>query len=169
MEYHQDQLQKHCRICGNRLSKTKGRPQPVYSCADYTDDLVTFVGLGSGDAVEDLTLPPHYCNVCFMRLRHLKKARLSGTPSHPIIAMEWTPHTENCKVRGKGNPHTKTKIIVYPLNPAAWLSSILLLYNQYLKKKKKGHSQLNSPENPLKSNNLKIVFLTAHLSGIIST
>ena len=163
MEYHQDQLQKHCRICGNRLSKTKGRPQPVYSCADYTDDLVTFVGLGSGDAVEDLTLPPHYCNVCFMRLRRLKKARLNGTPSHPIIAMEWTPHTENCKVRGKGNPHTRTKIIVYPLNPAAWLSSILLLYNQYLKKKK------NSPENPLKSNNLKIVFLTAHLSGIIST
>ena len=156
MEYHQDQLQKHCRICGNRLSKTKGRPQPVYSCADYTDDL------GSGDAVEDLTLPPHYCNVCFMRLRRLKKARLSGTPSHPIIAMEWTPHTENCKVRGKGNPHTRTKIIVYPFK-----SSSLAIFNivviTSIKKKKKGHSQLNSPENPLKSNNLKIVYFLLHI------
>ncbi len=30
MEFHQQQ-QKHCRICGSRLNKAKGRQQPVYS------------------------------------------------------------------------------------------------------------------------------------------
>jgi len=49
MEHH-DQLQKHCRIWGNKLSKS--RPQPVHSCAEYISDLCTFVELGFEGSVE---------------------------------------------------------------------------------------------------------------------
>ncbi len=101
MDYHLEQLHRHCRICGNRLLKTKGKSQPVYSCADHTDDLVCFAGLDSVTDGDEFLLPPKFCNVCYMKLRRLKKAKEAGTPSHPIQPLMWTSHTDDCKVRSK--------------------------------------------------------------------
>ncbi len=55
MEYHQEQLQKHCRICGNRLNKAKRRIQPVYPCKEHSSDLLCVAGVGNV-ATEDSSL-----------------------------------------------------------------------------------------------------------------
>ncbi len=99
MEFHLEQLQKHCRICGNRLSKSKGSRQPVYCCADFSEDLATCIGIRSVPEDDGVLLPPKFCNNCFMKLRRVKKAKESGTPSHQIQPMEWTSHTDDCTVR----------------------------------------------------------------------
>ena len=38
MEYHRDQLNKSCRICGRRLQKAK-KHATAYSCEDFTVQL----------------------------------------------------------------------------------------------------------------------------------
>ncbi len=48
---------------------------------------------------DGVLLPPKFCNNCFMKLRRVKKAKESGTPSHQIQPMEWTSHTDDCTVR----------------------------------------------------------------------
>ncbi len=57
MEYHQQQLQKHCRVCGKRLDKTKGKPQTVYSCTQHTSDLSTYAGVEIGNSEDDHIFP----------------------------------------------------------------------------------------------------------------
>ncbi len=42
-----DQLVRHCRICGGKLQKAKGRSQAVYPCEDHSFDLQSFVGVSS--------------------------------------------------------------------------------------------------------------------------
>ncbi len=34
-----------------------------------------------------------------MKLERVKKAKETGIPTQPIQPVEWTPHTEDCKVR----------------------------------------------------------------------
>ena len=38
------ELQRHCRVCGGRLNKAKGKVQPIYSCFDYPEDLKALQG-----------------------------------------------------------------------------------------------------------------------------
>lgn len=99
MEFHIDQLRKHCRICGNRLTKSKGRSQPVYTCADFREDLLSHAGLDLVDDEDDMLVPLHFCNCCYMKLDRVKKAKETSTPTQPIQPVEWTPHNEDCKVR----------------------------------------------------------------------
>ncbi len=99
MDFHIDQLQKHCRICANRLCKVKGKKQPVHSCINHKEDLLTFVGVHiSSD--DELTSPSKFCNSCYLRIGRAKKAKMSGFPTPSIKPMmDWTPHQENCTVR----------------------------------------------------------------------
>ena len=101
--YHQDQLHKHCRICGGRLNKAKGKAQPVYSCTGHSLDLQDFVGAPSNSTKEEGTFPSRFCNICYTRLRKVKKASKDGLPFHPIVAMEWSPHLDGCRVRDNKN------------------------------------------------------------------
>ena len=96
--YHQDQLQKHCRICGGRLNKAKGKAQTVHACKEHFLDLQTFVGILSNPTEEEFIAPSKLCNPCFLKLRRVKMASKDGLPSHSMVAMEWTPHQEECKV-----------------------------------------------------------------------
>ncbi len=81
MDHHTvEQIKKHCRVCGYRLNKSKGKTQPVYACKDHRDDLVTLVGLQIPTA-EDEYVPQNFCNSCFLRMSRAKKAKESG---------EWT-------------------------------------------------------------------------------
>ncbi len=101
MDHHLEQIQKHCRICGNRLGKSKGKKiQPVYACTDHVEDLNTFVEIHSSE--DDLTVPQNFCNACYLRISRAKKAKASHLPFPQITAMEWTPHQdEGCTVRGE--------------------------------------------------------------------
>ena len=97
MEYHLDQLKKHCRICGGRLNKAKGKVQGVHSCAEHSTALQTFVGIPRAE--EECTVHGMFCNPCFLKLQRVNKASLDGVPSNFLVAMEWEPHQEDCKVR----------------------------------------------------------------------
>ena len=119
MDYHIEQLQKHCRICGKRLCKAKGKKQPVYSCIDHREDILSLAGLdiSSDDAV---IAPSKFCNPCHLRINRAKKARLSGFPYPPVQAMAWIPHQEICIVR-----NTSIK-----LNIACQFKEKILIKNQ---------------------------------------
>ena len=102
MDYHIDQLKKHCRICSHRLCKLKGKKQPVYPCSDHTEDLSSFVGLHiCSDNEDESIFPTMFCNSCYLRIGRAKKAKMNGFPFPPIEPMNWTPHQENCTVREK--------------------------------------------------------------------
>ena len=97
MEHHREQLLKHCRVCGRRLCKAKGKAQPVYKC---TEDLqILGVDIGSGDG-EDI-FPTHFCNPCHAMVNRAKKAGEDGVPYRSISPMEWTPHGPDCQVKVK--------------------------------------------------------------------
>ncbi len=62
MDHNIEQSEKHCRVCANRLNKSKGKKtQPVYARTDHKDDLVTLVGLQI-PAAEEEYLPQNFCN-----------------------------------------------------------------------------------------------------------
>ena len=99
VKYHQEQLQKFCRVCGGRLNKAKGRAQAVYSCSEYSLSLEKFAGISIQVAEEDSTFPMKFCNLCYVKLESVKKAIDDGFPVHQITPMEWLPHQDDCKVR----------------------------------------------------------------------
>lgn len=98
MEFHQQQLHKHCRVCGNRLNKAKGRAQPVYSCKEHSADLSEFAGVSDVPIEDSEVFPQWYCNSCKSRLNRAKAAAKDGLPFPAITAMEWSPHQEGCNV-----------------------------------------------------------------------
>lgn len=98
MEFHQQQLQKHCRVCGNRLNKAKGKAQPVYSCKEHSGDLSEFAGISNISTEDSEVFPQRYCNPCQSRLNRAKVAAKDGLPFPSITAMEWSPHQEGCNV-----------------------------------------------------------------------
>lgn len=107
-EFHKQQLLKHCRVCGKRLCKAKGRA-PVFDCSDHSSDLLTSFGVDvSGAGADQHVFPPKFCNPCFATLNKDKKARKIGIPRvHLVTPFTWTEHTPNCPVRKyKNNPQS---------------------------------------------------------------
>ena len=98
MEYHQQQLTKHCRICGKRLLKLKSHG-PVYSCHKFTPDLLSTFGVDTSKDSPTIH-PDSFCNSCYPVLKRAEKARLAGVPyHHSTKPMEWTAHGDGCLVR----------------------------------------------------------------------
>ena len=96
MEFHQQQLNKHCRVCGKRLCKVKSKA-PTYLCTEYSEDLLHFGVDVSGDI--PTVHPLKYCNPCRAMLKRAEKARSAELPyTHNTKPMEWTPHNEDCSV-----------------------------------------------------------------------
>ena len=69
------------------------------ACTEHSLDLQDFVGAPSNSTKEEGTFPSQFCNLCYTRLRNMKKASKDGLPFHPIVAMEWSPHQDGCRVR----------------------------------------------------------------------
>lgn len=112
MEFHQEHLRKHCRICGNRLNKKKKHAQ-VYSCAKHQSDLLsTFKVDISSDT--DAIHPSHFCNPCYSVTRRAEKANQSGVPFvHATTVMDWSEHSVlDCLVCGT-HIHTKKYKIIF--------------------------------------------------------
>ena len=99
MEFHQLQLEKHCRVCGKRLCKIKSKA-PVHLCTQYSIDLL-HIGV---DVSKDVptTHPLKFCNPCYAMLRRAEKAHNTGVPYNSTTnPMEWTPHDDSgCLVSG---------------------------------------------------------------------
>ncbi len=73
LEYHVGELQKHCRVCGGRLNKTKGKVQPVYSCADHSKHLKAIAGIDT-QCEDGSMFPGKLCNQCHVKLGRAIKA-----------------------------------------------------------------------------------------------
>ena len=94
MEFHQQQLAKHCRICGKRLSKLK-KQAPTYQCTQFQSDLLSTFAI---DISNDLLTvhPTQFCNPCYSVTRRKEKAHKVGLPyTHSTRIMEWTTHEVN--------------------------------------------------------------------------
>ena len=90
LEYHVGELQRHCRVCGGRLNKSKGKVQPIYSCSDYPEDLEAFAGIGWQSEEDGSTFPGKFCNQCHVKLGRAKNASKDGLPSNPLFP--WNGH-----------------------------------------------------------------------------
>lgn len=102
MEYHKDQLTKHCRICGKRLMKAKSR-SVVYLCSDFQKDLLTYFNIDVCQDVAD-THPTNFCSRCFGTRTQAAKALVPY--HHAITPMNWTPHSEgDCLVKSNYKQH----------------------------------------------------------------
>jgi hypothetical protein len=100
MDFHTDQLSEHCRVCGKRLSKAKGRAT-VYNCIKYKSELLTYFGVDVSQDVEEKH-PPSFCNPCYAATKRADKAAGDGVPyNHTIIPINWTEHSASgeCLVR----------------------------------------------------------------------
>ncbi len=93
MEFHHEQLGKHCRVCGKRLRKLKSKA-PIHLCMDHCEVLL-LVGLDVSK--DDSTIHPlHFCNPCRAMLKRAEKAQKAGVPYiNSTKLMEWTPHVDS--------------------------------------------------------------------------
>ena len=115
MEFHQEQLAKHCRICGKRLCK-KIKQAPAYYYTQFPADLLSTFGV---DITQDLPTvhPIQFCYPCYSVTRRSEKARKTGLPyNHTTKTMDWVTHDgSDCLVRwftAQRNKR-KTKLSLY--------------------------------------------------------
>ena len=108
MESHLQQLVKHCRICGKRLCKAKGRAT-TFECKDYMEELLMTFGINAGS--DDIhVLPSKFCKPCYAVMSRKVKASKEGVPyTHTVNPMTWTPHNTNCQVKKKKIKHRSVK------------------------------------------------------------
>ena len=71
MEFHVEQLQKHCRVCGKRLGKAKGRAV-TYKSTSFIPELLASFGIDvSGDKAH--VHPLEFCNPCYVTMKRAVK------------------------------------------------------------------------------------------------
>ena len=99
MEFHNQQLAKHCRVCGKRLFKSKGKPAPSYSCSRYSSQLNSCFNI---DITKDIHTihPSRFCNLCYSVIGQSTKASKDGIPhKHSTQLFQWDEHSDRCLVR----------------------------------------------------------------------
>lgn len=121
MEFHLQQLLKHCRICGKRLSKAKCRTS-VFDCSNFRDNLLMTFGVDVN--LDDIQVCPlKFCKPCHAVMSRAVKAANEGTPyTHTVTPMIWSTHTDNCQViinnfNNNKNNNNVTNIYILDLCP----------------------------------------------------
>ena len=111
MDYHCEQLAKHCRVCGRRLSKAKGKCT-VYSCTDYQDQLLACFGMDVSHDSKNVH-PPKFCNPCYTITKRRAKAIQDEVPyTSSMVPFLWTEHTHSCQVISNFQSRIETSIII---------------------------------------------------------
>lgn len=98
MEFHQEELQKVCRVCGKRLQKAKGK-RSTFSCSSLKVELLrTF----SADVSSDSSTihPPLLCLPCYLITKRKEKAIKNATTyTSTQTVSNWSAHTRvDCDV-----------------------------------------------------------------------
>ncbi len=96
-------LDKHCRVCGGRLQKAKGRA-PVHQCNMHQDHLQAAFSIDV--RLDDPAIHPQlFCNSCFAALGRRQAAASKGVPyKHAIEIFKWEGHKEeHCTVSTMNN------------------------------------------------------------------
>ena len=99
MEYHQSQLSKHCRICGERLHSSKAKyKSTVYDVEAYHDQFRLAFGIFV-QADSPVIHPTKFCKVCKVAMGRIVECKTKGTPyKSSLIVFTWEGHTDQCKV-----------------------------------------------------------------------
>ena len=88
-DFHQNELQKFCRVCAKRLSRNR----VSFRCEQYADMLATTFGVKISDdspAIHPLLM----CHPCYSVLQRSKKAAWSGRQfHHSVDVFKWTAHS----------------------------------------------------------------------------
>ena len=90
VEFHKDQLQSHCRICGKRFGRGAR-----HESKDKELIAVCFEVNTDKDATE--VHPPHVCYACTSKMRQIKAAKDASAfiRARPTV-FYWTPHEDSC-------------------------------------------------------------------------
>ena len=81
MEYHKQQLNKHCRVCGRYFDLEKERG--VHECIEHKGTLKTYLGMGIGND-DTNTHPRLICNKCFSTVRNMEQGKVTYTNLSPF-------------------------------------------------------------------------------------
>ena len=94
-QYHQNELKKYCRVCGERISRNR----VAFSCQDHADKIAQTFGVLCSDDNPDLH-PPFICHGCYSVTTRSKKATEKGRQyNHSIKVFSWTSHSpDGCAV-----------------------------------------------------------------------
>ena len=126
-EYHQKELKKFCRVCGERISRNR----VSFSCQQHADNIAQTFELFCRDDNPDVH-PPVICHGCFSIMTRSKKAAEEGKQyHHSVKTFSWTSHSpDECtvcehfeKVISGGRPK---KIRRKPCRPAIKIPGVLL-------------------------------------------
>ena len=93
-------LDKHCRVCGGRLQRAKGkRPGRARACVDHRQPLLQTFGIDIAEDCVDIH-PTHFCNGCYAATRWQATAASKASAYHHSISLfPWSRHTEKeCEV-----------------------------------------------------------------------
>ena len=98
MEFHLEQLGRHCRVCGGRLAKARGKVV-TYTCRDYAEELQASFSFSISQD-DPQVHPPHFCQSCYCSMkRFTKAARDEVYFFRSTVVYEWKEHCQNCLVR----------------------------------------------------------------------
>ncbi|CAI8020577.1 hypothetical protein GBAR_LOCUS12297, partial [Geodia barretti] len=89
-DFHQEELQKHCRVCGNKL-----RDRNIYKCSNtaYRERLA-LLGVNCDHDVETVH-PKYFCNQCYRSAQR----QHTSPGSTQIQLFLWREHSESsCEV-----------------------------------------------------------------------
>lgn len=112
MEFHSDQLQNCCRVCGKRLLKAKGSKgkSHVFDCFSNSQELLDAFGI---DMLSDDSSihPPQFCLACHCVARKKRESVEEHTvyrgKSLEQHIFRWEPHKLQCTVSIKNIPSHK--------------------------------------------------------------
>ena len=96
---HENGLLQHCRVCGGRLQKARGKNvAPLHSCAKNRDGLCSAFQI---DVTEDSPQiqPAKFCNSCYMVMQRYRVAaenRKHYKWSQTVF--QWEEHSPECRV-----------------------------------------------------------------------
>ena len=101
MDYHLNELPKHCRICGERLQTSKGKYKAtVYRAEAFCDHLQTAFGVDV-NCDSPTVHPQSFCKVCKVAMGRVIDAKTKGIPYKCSVKVyHWEKHEEeDCKVK----------------------------------------------------------------------
>lgn len=98
MEEHIVMLEKHCRVCGERLEKAK-KKSFSYACSQHRKALRDTFDIDVSSDVRSV-FPEIFCSSCFLKTRHQAAWLRKGLPyNFALTAFSWSPHSSSSTVR----------------------------------------------------------------------
>ena len=98
-------LEKHCRVCGERLEKAK-KKSFSYACSQHRKALRDTFDIDVSSDVRSV-FPERFCSSCFLKTRHQVARLRKGLPyNFAPTPFSWSPHSSSCTDCSNYGTHT---------------------------------------------------------------